>query len=186
MKTDHHMATSNFPLKKSSWIDIQFAKCNDFFCVDVWLATHPKTGQRNDFRGHRSKVTFVFFTTHKTVTHKLLQPLRSSFCIGMCWWPHKQREDFHLLQTGLSLSSLLLFVILTFFWCAETGKILAPFLLVWDRKSGKLSGPMPEVEVGCKSLRRFSKCNIQFFALWVSKSFIFFAWNRLCCSTAGR
>ena len=72
--------------------------------------THPKNGQRNDFREHRSKATFVFLTTHKTVTHKL----RSSFCIGMCWWPHKQREDFHFLQTGLSLSSLLLFVILTF------------------------------------------------------------------------
>ena len=41
----------------------------------------------------------------------------------------KQREDLHLLQTGLSLSSLLLFVIVTFSWYAEIG-ILTPFRLV--------------------------------------------------------
>ena len=113
---------ATFHQKKSSWVEIQFAKCKDFLCIDVWVATHPKTGQRNDFREHRSKATFFFLTTHKTVTHKLLQSLRSSFCIGMCWWPHEQREDFHLLQTGLSLWSLLLFVIFTFSGTQRQGK----------------------------------------------------------------
>ena len=31
------------------------------FCLDVWVATHAKTLQRNDFRQYRIKITVVFF-----------------------------------------------------------------------------------------------------------------------------
>ena len=83
MTTDHHMPTSNFPFlkKRSSWIEIQFAKCKGFFCLDMWVVTRAKTGRKNDFREYRSKISFVFLTTHKTVTHKLFHSPRSTFCI---------------------------------------------------------------------------------------------------------
>ena len=62
------------------------------------------------------------------------------------------------------------------------------FWLVEDRESGKLSGPIAEVEASSKNLRRLPECNIQFqMMLFESlKSFIFLKRNYLCCSAAGR
>ena len=62
-------------------MEIQFAKRKGFFCLDLWEATHAKTKQRNDFREYRSKITFIFLTTHKAVTHKVVYSPRSSFRI---------------------------------------------------------------------------------------------------------
>ena len=47
--------------------------------------------------------------------------------------------------------------------------------------SGKLSGPMPEVEASSKNLRRFSKCNIQFqLMLFESLSHSYFSHGITC------
>ena len=128
----------------------------------MWIATHAKTGQRNDFREYRSKIAFVFLTTQKSRNSQTVSLAEILFLYrnGMCRWPHKQREDLHLLQTGLSLSSSLLFVILTFSWYAETRKILTPFRLVLDRESGKVSGPVPEAAASSKNLSQTILCNI--------------------------
>ena len=117
--------------------------------MDVWVAAH------------RSKITVVCLTTHQTVTHKLFHSLRSFFALyitACAGGLTKRREDLHLLQTGLSLSSLLLFVIVTLSWYAKI-----PFLLVSCLRSGvgyKFSCPMNEVEASSRNLRRFPKLNI--------------------------
>ena len=53
-------------------------------------------------------------------------------------------------------------MILTFPGTQRQGKLVTLFWLVKDRESGKLSGPMAEVEASSKNLRRLPECNIQF------------------------
>ena len=55
-----------------------------------------------------TEVKFLFLTTHKTITHKLFHSPRSYFCIVTAVLvATRQRDDLHLLRTGLSLLSLL-------------------------------------------------------------------------------
>ena len=104
-----------------------------FFCLDPWVVSRTcKSGWKNDFREYRSKITFVFLTTDKTITHKLFHSLRSSFCVvtAIVLVATQQREDLHLLRNRLSLLSLLWFVILTFHGTQRQGKLVTLFWLV--------------------------------------------------------
>ena len=100
MTTDHHIATSNFPFFKKrsswipSWIEIQFAKCEGFFCLDLWVATHAKTGRRNDFREYKSKVRCLDNTQNRKSQTVSLAEILFLYCNGMCWWPHTNRKTF--------------------------------------------------------------------------------------------
>ena len=53
-------------------------------------------------------------------------------------------------------------MILTFPGTQRQGKLVTFFWLVQDRESGKLSGPMAEVEASSKNLRKLPGCNLQF------------------------
>ena len=95
MTTDHYMATSNFSLKKnSSWTEIQFAKCEGFFCLDLWVATHGKTGRRNDFREYRSEIRFLDNTQNSNSQTVPLAEIFFLYRNGMCWWPHNNGKTF--------------------------------------------------------------------------------------------
>ena len=98
----------NFHLKKrSSWTEIQFAKCEGFFCLDLWAAKHAKTGRRNDFREYRSRIRFLDNTQNRNSQTVSVAEIFFLYRNGMVLVATQQREDFHFLQTGLSLLSLL-------------------------------------------------------------------------------
>ena len=90
------MGTSNFSFfkKRSSWTKISFAKCEGYFRLDLWVATHAKTGRRNDFREYRSKIRFLDNTQIRNSQTVSLAEIFFLYRKGMCWWPRNNRKAF--------------------------------------------------------------------------------------------
>ena len=79
----------------------------------------PKLGKGMTLGNTEDNFRFLDNTQNRNSQTVSLAEILFLYRNGMCWWPHKQWEDRHLLQTGLSS---LLFVIFTFPGTQKQGK----------------------------------------------------------------
>ena len=132
MTTDHHVATSNFPFFKKGVHGLRFSLQNvkAFFCLDLRIATHAKTGRRNDFKEYRSKILFLDNTQNRNSQTVSFAEILFLHCNGMCLWPLDNGRPSSF--TNWIIIIVIIMICDPYFsWYAETGKIVTrPLWLV--------------------------------------------------------